>query len=94
MGLLEWPQVFSAASGKNWTYGLGDLWGGKFSVEIGQSLSGYLICGRQTHILGQELKLVVDPESFFALERGRHADRRLALRRHRKSSSPSAATWA
>src|SRR5262249_14675997 len=31
----------------------------------GQSLSGYLIGGRQTHILGQELKLVCDPESFY-----------------------------
>jgi hypothetical protein len=65
MALLDWAQVFGAATGKSYTYGLADLWGGKFSVEIGQSLSGYLIGGRQTHILGQELKLVCDPESFY-----------------------------
>jgi hypothetical protein len=65
MGMIEWSQVFAAASGNKWTYGFGDLWGGKFSVEIGQSLSGYLVAGRQTHILGQELKYVLDPEAFY-----------------------------
>lgn len=63
MALTDWIGVGFGAMNKPVSL-FGMEFGGKFGVEIGTSVGGYIL-GRQTHILGQELKFVSDPESLY-----------------------------
>lgn len=62
MPLMDFISIWEAAKGGN----IPSLFGTKFSVNLGQSLTGCIGPGRQTHILGQELKLVTDPSSWIS----------------------------
>jgi hypothetical protein len=65
MPLMDFLSMAGAAGGKDFPSWMNTApFGSKFYVSYGQNLSGYLLSGRQTHILGQELKMVTDPSSW------------------------------
>lgn len=68
MPLMDFLSMAGAAKGTDMPSWMpATLFGSKFSCSYGQTLSAFIGCGRQTHILGQELKMVTDPTSWLPL---------------------------